>query len=73
VATAVWPIPALVDQVLATYTEWRETTDAGADTYQRWSVAPAVQEPGRFAAYVATLHEEQTVATVYAGLIGELE
>jgi hypothetical protein len=40
--TAVWPIPALGDRVLATYVEWRETTDAVADTYELWCVAPVM-------------------------------
>ena len=31
--TAAWPTPALVDQVLASYTAWRVTTHAVADTY----------------------------------------
>ncbi len=71
--TAAWPIPALVDHVLATYVEWRQTTDAVADTYGRWCVAPAVEEAARFAAYLAALDQEQTAAGVYAESISELE
>ena len=73
VDTAAWPVPALVDQVLATYVEWRETTDAVADTYGRWSAAPTSEQALRFAAYIAALDQEQTAAAVYAGSISELE
>jgi hypothetical protein len=59
--------------VLATYVEWRETTDAVADTYEGWSVALAMQEAVRFAAYAAALEKERTAAAVYAKSISELE
>jgi hypothetical protein len=42
-ASAGRPIAALVDRMLAMYVDWRESTDAVADTYGRWCVAPAVQ------------------------------
>lgn len=71
--TAAWPIPALVDRALATYVEWRQTTDAVTDTYRRWCVAPAGQQPTRFAAYLAALDQEQAAAGVYAESINELE
>ena len=71
--TAACPIPALVDHVLATYVEWRETTDAVANTYARWCVAPVVGEAARFAANLAALDQEQTAAGVYAKSISGLE
>ena len=73
VDTAGWPIPALVDHALATYVEWRESADAIADSYRRWSVAPAGERAPRFAAYIAALDQEQAAAGVYAESISELE
>jgi hypothetical protein len=73
VDTAAWPIPALVDQALATYIDWRETTAAVSDSYERWCAAAAVDGAGRFAAYVASLDQEQTAAGAYADSISELE
>ena len=58
--------PALLDDALATYMKWRETTDAIAESYGRWSVAPAAERAPRFAAYVAALDQEQTAAAMYA-------
>jgi hypothetical protein len=53
--------------------EWRETTDAVADTYGRWCLAPAVEEAAPFAAYLAALDQEQAAAGAYAASISELE
>ena len=50
-----------------------ETTDAVADAYGRWCVAPADEESTRFAAYLAALDQEQTAAGVYGESISELE
>lgn len=71
--TAARPVAELVDRTLATYVEWRQTTDAVTDTYGRWCVAPAVEEAPRFAAYLAALDQEQAAAGVYAESISELE
>jgi hypothetical protein len=73
VDTAARPIPALVDRVLVTYVEWRETHGRVAETYGRWSVAPAMEEAVRFAAYLTALAQGQTAAGVYAESISELE
>ncbi len=73
VDTAPWPIPALVDRMLVTYVEWRETTYAVADTYERWCVAPADERAMRFASYIAALDQEDTAAGMYAASIRELE
>ena len=64
VNTAAWPIPALVDRVLATYVEWRETTDAVADTHGRSCVAPTGEQAPRFAAYTAAFDQEETAAAI---------
>ena len=48
-------------------------TNAVADTYVPWRVAPAFDEGPRFAAYVAALDQEQTAAGIDAGSISELE
>jgi hypothetical protein len=73
VDTAAWPIMALVDRMLATYVEWRETTDTVGYTYGRWCVAPTSEEARRFAAYMAALDQEETAAAVYAESISVLE
>jgi hypothetical protein len=71
--TTALPTPALVHRVLDTYLAWRQTTDAVADTYQRWSVAPAADDAARFAAYTAALDQEQTAAATYAEWLGVLK
>ena len=70
--TATWPIPVLVDHVLATYVEWRETTDAIADA-GRWCGAPAGEEAPHSAAHLAALDQEEIAAATHAGSIGQLE
>ena len=66
------PPRALVDQVLATYVVWNETTHALADTYRRSCFAPAMRRPA-LAAYLAALDQEEIAAAAHAGSIGELE
>jgi hypothetical protein len=44
-----------------------------ADSYRRWSSAPAGEQAPRFAVYIAALDEEQTAAATYAESISELE
>jgi hypothetical protein len=63
----------VVDRVLAIYVVWRETTGAIADSYRRWSVAPAGEQASRLAAYIAAVDQEQTAAAVYVESISELE
>jgi hypothetical protein len=71
--TTAWPVPALIDRVFAGYAEWREATDAVADAYRRWWVAPASEEAARFEAYMAALDREQTAAGMCAESISEFE
>jgi hypothetical protein len=44
-----------------------------ADSYRRWSSAPAGEQALRFAVYIAALDEEQTAAAIYAESIRELD
>jgi hypothetical protein len=71
--TAAEPTPAPVLRVVDTYLAWRQTTDAVADTYERWSAAPATEEAARFAAYTAALDQAETAAAAYAEWFGVLE
>jgi hypothetical protein len=73
VDTAAWPVPALIDQALAAYIDWREATRAVTDSYDRWCTAAAIENTARFAAYGAALDQEQTAAGAYADSISELE
>lgn len=72
VGAADWRIPALLDRALATYVDWHRTTAAVADTYARWSAAPAVEHAVRYAAYMAALDQEQAAAAVHGDSISEL-
>lgn len=63
---------ALVDEMLALYVEWREHADSVADAYARWCVASREERTPRFAAYLATLDQEQATASDYANTIREL-
>jgi hypothetical protein len=72
VGTAAWSTPVLIDRVVDTYVEWRESTGLVGDAYGRWCRAPAVEDGRRFAAYLAALDQEQTAAAVYAESIGDL-
>lgn len=63
----------LMDEMLEVYLHWRESARAVADTYAQWSLAPAPQRAVRFAAYIATLDQEQKSAAAYAEAVGDLE
>jgi hypothetical protein len=67
-----WPVDDLVDDVLASYVEWREGLDDANDAYRRWREAPSAEEPRRFAAYTAALDREEAAADSYAQSIAEL-
>ncbi len=60
------PATDLVDRMLACYVDWRETADAVAETYERWSSASADDQAGGFLAYAAALDREQAAATLYS-------
>jgi hypothetical protein len=67
-----WPVAALVDEMMALYVGWREHADKVADAYARWSAAPPEERAMRFAAYLATLDQEQATASDYADTIRDL-
>lgn len=67
-----WPVAALVDEMLAMYVEWRERAATVADAYARWCAAPPEEGTVRFAAYLATLDQEQATARDYADTISDL-
>ena len=56
----------MVDHLLDDYVDWRESARAVADAYTRWCVAPRTERARRFAAYTATLDQEQKKAAAYA-------
>jgi hypothetical protein len=61
-----------LDDLLAVYVDWRESARAVADAYERWSLASGPDRGVRFAAYTATLDQEQKTAAVYAKAVGDL-
>jgi hypothetical protein len=64
---------ALLDELLAGYVNWRESAQAVAEAYARWSFAPAPERAMRIAAYTATLDQEQKTAAAYAEAVADLE
>jgi hypothetical protein len=72
VTTGGWPLDAFVDDVLATYAQWREGLDHADEAYHNWLEAPATEEPRRFAAYAAALDREEAAADSYAESIAQL-
>jgi hypothetical protein len=67
-----WPVDALVDDVLASYVEWREGLDHANEAYRSWRQAPTAEQPWRFASYTAALDREEAAADMYAEAIAEL-
>ncbi|HUA46706.1 MAG TPA: hypothetical protein VMA77_15850 [Solirubrobacteraceae bacterium] len=65
-------VEALVDEMVVMYVEWREHADTVADAYARWCAAPPEEGTARFAAYLATLDQEQAAASGYADTISDL-
>jgi hypothetical protein len=63
----------LLDDLLEVYVDWRESSRAVADAYLRWSFASTPERPLRFAAYTATLDQEQKTAAAYAEAVTDLE
>jgi hypothetical protein len=64
--TSSWPETMLSDDLIAVDLEWRESARAVADAYARWSFASGPERALRFAAYTATLGQEQKTAAAYA-------
>ena len=63
----------LLDDLLGGYVDWRESSRAVADAYARWSFAPGPDGALRFAAYIATLDQEQKTASAYAEAVTDVE
>jgi hypothetical protein len=64
----------LLDDLLDGYVNWRESARAVADAYARWSFASGGAERAmRFAAYTATLDQEQKTAAAYAAAVTDLK
>jgi hypothetical protein len=63
----------LLDDLLDGYVDWRETARAVADAYARWSFASEPEHALRFAAYTATLDQEQKTASAYAAAVTDVE
>jgi hypothetical protein len=63
----------LLDDLLDVYLHWRESARAVADAYARWSLASGPELALRFAAYTATLDQEQRTAAAYAAAVTDLE
>jgi hypothetical protein len=68
-----WREATLLDHLLDDYIDWRESARAVADAYARWSFASGPERPARFAAYTATLDQEQKTAAAYAEAVTDLE
>ena len=63
----------LLDDLLDRYVDWRENARAVAAAYRRWSSAPEPERAIRFAAYTATLDQEQQTAEAYAETVTYIE
>jgi hypothetical protein len=63
----------LLDDLLDGYVDWRESARAVADAYARWSIASGAERDLRFAAYTATLDQEQKTASAYAAAVTDVE
>jgi hypothetical protein len=67
----------LLDDLLDGYVDWRESARAAADAYAyayaRWSFASGPERALRFAAYTATLDQEQKTASAYAAAVTDVE
>ena len=63
----------MLDDLLDGYVEWRESARAVADAYERWSSASGRERALRFAAFTATLDQEQAKATAYAELVTDIQ
>jgi len=63
----------LLDELLDGYVEWRESAEAVAAAYARWTFTAGPERVLRFAAYTATLDQEQRTAAAYAETVTDLE
>jgi hypothetical protein len=58
--------PALVDQMLELYCDWRTECGAVQSAYERFSVAAGSERTLAYAAYTAALDRECSAADAYA-------
>jgi hypothetical protein len=63
----------MLDDLLDDYVDWRESARAVADAYARWSFTSRGERALRFAAYIATLDQEQKTASAYAEAVTDVE
>jgi CheY-like chemotaxis protein len=62
----------LEDEASERYAEWREACAAVDDAYCEWLCASSDEQPAAFAAYLAALDQEESVATVYRAVVDRL-
>jgi hypothetical protein len=65
-------VALMLDDLIDGYVDWRESAKAVADAYARWSFASGSERGLRFAAYTATLDQEQKTAVAYAEAVTDL-
>lgn len=63
----------MLDDLLDDYVDWRESARAVTDAYSRWSLACGPERAILFAAYTATLDQEQKTAAAYAEAVTDVE
>jgi hypothetical protein len=67
------PAAMMLDDVVDHYVDWRGSARAVEDAYARWSFASGPERILRFAAYTATLDQEQKTAAAYAEAVTDVE
>ena len=63
----------LLDDLQDGYLDRRESARSVAEAYARWSSASGPERAMRFAAYTATLDQEQQTAAAYAETVADVE
>lgn len=64
--------PALIDELMDRYVEWREACVALTCAYERWASVPVSERVLAFAAYGAALDWEEQASAVYANRINRI-
>ena len=67
-----WAMELLVDEMLATYVDWRQAAWAVGEAYGHWSDASAPERSVRHAAYIAALDREESAALGYAAAVADV-
>lgn len=62
----------MLDDLVDNYVDWRECARDVTGAYARWSRAPGRERAARFAAYTATLDQEQAAAGAYARAVSNV-